>query len=867
MDYKLLAKEKSAGSYTELELFAETLINFDLDFYDVDNIDKIKVPVNVALSLPKTNNNVALIDYDPSSSSYNTVPRNPFDFQLYVDNEKVLEGNMYVDSYAFNNSLPIINIRLVDRIQEIFKDLNDSVFSSMYSDYNTLTSFDFFLTNNSETVNVEPSKEDILFTYVDFCNDKERFDYAARQFIQFGPDSERVGFVPAYKVSSFIERFFNEANVGVTSRFFELGNYGSSIPNHNAEDLYMLLDTRLVAGSRTRTRGFYLVEGGYEHFINEYTGDQELSGNSTAKENDDYPAQSYGWNYAASPFNNPVDNSYGLSYQTDEPNDGENVDRAYFGSHMNYTASPTELDIYTGNARKLPTGSFIDLEIPLIDTGNGAYGMIKNIIAGSSTAKFGVVSTLWKDGVPFETFRMMNTDGTLKELEAVDASVVDLSNDSAENFLAYSDVDPQSGASGYPNWARIYTGPTAPRKELFSVLRFDDVQVGDFKWESKEIEIEAGSTYSTSISFEWLEGDLLCRTVETWQVHPTNIYDYMGWMIPDTQSSIQAFSKNTVTKAIFKADPSAIGNLYISFSSNGPSNPYFLDDDINVNWSQIYSDVSPFDTAKEILKRFNLSVVYDQNSSTVLIDRLPDIRSLNADIDITDKIDDRQEIIVDVTSRTSKSIEITTSNTGLLFDTFGYDKVILNEAGTDELKFDLKSRFYNDTLCGPEVIDEYDGGYLSDNEIGFTNNEFSKYTDVGITFGYVSEPLYTTNIKRGKFIDKSFYKGLVYETLDTHVFPRFIKDKFSSLPLYHFDENGDTTDLYDFFVGNDNVLYYDKPKVSLTALMDKEYAFNIKDNYSKVNISYINSNGIVIKSVAGQLFGEGIYGAIEGIIL
>jgi hypothetical protein len=867
MDYKLLAKNKSSLSYTELDLFADTIINFDLDFYDVDNIDKIKVPVNVSFSLPKTDKNVQLIDYDPSSSSYNTIPKNPFDFELYVDNNKVLEGNMYIESYAFNNTIPIINIRLVDRIQEIFKDLNDAVFSSMYSDYSTLTSFDSFLTNSNGTINTEPTKEDILFPYIDFCNDVERFGYASRQFIQFGPDSEKVGFVPAYKVSSFIERFFNEANVGVTSRFLELGNYTSSIPNHNADDLYMLLNTKLVAGSRTRTRGFYMVEGGYEHFINEYTGAEVLGGNSSAKENEDYPAQTYGWNYNATPYNNPVDNEYGLSYLTNEPNDATNVDRAYFGSHMNYTASPFELDLFTGNARNLPSNSFIDLEIPLIDKGGNAYAMLKQIVAGSSTAKFNVVCTVWKDGSPFETFRMLNTDNTLKELEAVDASVVDLSQESAKNFLGYTDVDPQSGATGYPHWERIYIGPTAPRKELFSVLRFSDTEVGNFKWEDKEIEIEAGSTYSTSISFDWLEGELLCRTVDTWQVHPTNIYDFHGWLIPDSVSALTVVSKKDVAKAIFKADPSAIGNLYIAFTSNGPHNPYFLDDDVNINWSQTYSDVSAFDTAKEILKRFNLSVVYDQKSSSVLIDRLPDIRSLNQDLNITDKVDDRQEIIVDVTSRVSKSIEITSSNKGLFFDTYGYNKIVLNEAGTDELKFDLNSRFYNNSLCGDVVVDEYEGGYLSDNEIGFTNNEFTKHTDIGITFGYISLPQYATNIKRAKFIDKSFYKGLIYETLDSHIFPRFIGEKFNSLPLYHFDENGDTTDLYDFFVNNDNILYYDKPKVIFTGLINQEYAFDIKDSYSKVFISYVNSNGIIIKSVSGQLFEKGIYGEVEGIIL
>ena len=867
MDYKLRVKKKSSQSYSVADLFPETVINFDLDFYDVDNIDKIKVPVNVSLSLPMTENNVSVIDYDPSSSQYNNLPVDPFDFELYLNNIKVFEGNLYVESYAFNNAIPIVNIRMVDRIQEIFKDLRESTFTDMYSDYNSVEYFNTFLQTNSGTIGVEPSKDDILFPYVDFCNDVERFGYAQRQFIQFGPDSNKVGIVPSYKVSSFVERFFNEANVGVTSRFLELGNYGSSLPNNNPEDLYMLLNTKLHAGSRTVTRGFYLIEGPYEHFINEYTDYIEPDGNSPSKENNNYPAQTYGWNYNPTPFNNDVDNGFGLSYQTNVPNEADDLSKAYFGSHMNYTAKPFANDIVSGDPRELPTGAFVDLEIPMIKVGNDRFAMVKNINHISSTAKFNLVATLWKDGSPKENFRMMNTDGSLKLLEALDATKVDLSNETAENFVGYTDIDPQSGSSPYPSWQSIYTGSVAPRKELYSSLRFGPNEIGQFKWEEKEIEIEAGSTYAVSMSFEWVEGALICDYVDTWQVHPTNQLAILGWLIPDTSVTNNVIYKEDVTKAVFKASPNSVGNLYLSFTSTGSHNPYFDTDDVNVYWSMQYSDVDPYETVKEILSRFNLSVVYDQNTQSVLIDRLPDIRSNNQDVDITDKIDDAEEIVVDVSTKIAKSIEISTSKTNLEFDTFGYEKKEINQAGSDELKFSLNSRFYNKSLCGPKVVDEYDGGYLSDNEIGFTNNEFTQYTESGITFGYISSPQYTTNIKRGKFISTSFYKGLVYETLTSQVFPRFTGSKFSSISLNHFDENGDTTDLYDFFVGNDNVLYYGKPKINLTALFNKEYAFNIKDNYSKTNINYIAGDGVIIKSLKGQLFEGGIYGEVEGIIL
>tara|TARA_R110002153_G_scaffold241547_1_gene396632 strand:- start:235 stop:2832 length:2598 start_codon:yes stop_codon:yes gene_type:complete len=865
MDYKLNVKNKSSAVFTTVDLLDGAIINFDLDFYDVDNIDKIKVPVNVDLALPKTNSNVQLFDYDPSSSLYNNVPTSPFDFELYVDNSKVLEGNLYVESYSYNNTIPTINIRLVDRIQEIFNSLENATFKSMYSEYDATFSFEYFLNAQRGVISTEPANEDILFPYVDFCNDTERFGYPQRQFIQFGPDSSKVGFIPAYKVSGFVTRFFSEVGVGVTSRFLELGSYGSSIPGHNPDDLYMLLNTKVLASSDTRQRGFYLIEGPEEYFVNEYTASVDYT-DSSAKEKDTYPAQSLGWNYNPTPNANASDNGYGLSFRTNLPNDGTNVDRAYFGSHMNYTAKPYEFDLITGLSRALPSGSYIDLELPMIETSENSYSIVKNISVIQCTAKFGIVATLWKDGSPQETFRMMNTNNSVKEFEAVDAQKLDLSNETAKQFSVYDPIDPVSG-SVFPHWENIYTGSVAPRKELFSRLRWSASYLGQFKWEDKEIEIESGSTYAVSMSFDWIEGFLICDYVDTWQNHPTNNLSILGYAIPDNVITQQVVSSDTLTKAVFKEDSSNVGELYLSLVSTGNHNPYFLDDGVNVNWSQEFSDVDPYETMKEILARFNLSVVYDQKTSSVLIDRLPDIRESNADQDITNKLDDREEIVVDIVSKIAKSITISTSLSGLFYDKYGYKKLDLNPAGSDDLTFSLNSRFYNKSLCGDVVVDEYDGGYLSDNEIGFTSNEFSKYTEIGITFGYISAPSYQSNIKRAKFIEKSFYKGIVYETLSTHVFPRFVKDKANSLSLYHFGETGVGTDLFTFFTGNDNVNYYSKPKVTFTALIDKNYAFDIKDSYSKVSLGYVNGNGIIIKSVKGQLFDSGIYSEVVGIIL
>jgi hypothetical protein len=94
-----------------------------------------------------------------------------------------------------------------------------------------------------------------------------------------------------------------------------------------------------------------------------------------------------------------------------------------------------------------------------------------------------------------------------------------------------------------------------------------------------------------------------------------------------------------------------------------------------------------------------------------------------------------------------------------------------------------------------------------------------------------------------------------------------VTDKTGQLPLYHFNEQEQETDLYDFFVGNDNVKYLGRPKIKFEALFEEDYAFDIKDNYSLVTVNQINSNGLIIKSLSGQLYEGGVYGEVEAIIL
>jgi hypothetical protein len=844
MNYRIEIKKKGNLNFQILDIFEATTLKFDLDFYDAEQIDKIKVPISIDLTLPMTDNNISVIEYDPSSATINTLPVDPFDIKVYSNGVLVLEGDMYVESYSYNNLTPVIDVRIVDKIQEIFRQANNVVMSELYSDYNTNLDFDVFLATNAGSIDTMPTMESVMYPYVDFANDINKFNYEARQFIQFGYDKQKAGLPPVFKVSDFIERYFNEVNINVISRFFRVGNYSSPISGIDPDYLYMLTPARLKGSTRTRIREFTLREGNYNKFFSIFTRDSSATQTNVRSSNfglgtTEDTTGSWNWHITDT---NAKQTDYGIERQNSIPNDQLNLTRAYFGSNESYTSVPNN------TVRQIP--NYIQLELEMIQLATGNYWAIKNIDIANSNAKFVVKAILWVDGYPRESFRMCNSNGSVKELDISSATNI--------NPGSSSSIEVSNGTS--------FDIPDQNLTSLNDALRWNSAAVGDYIWEQKEFEVEAGSAYSYSIEFELISGEIRYEYVNSWQYAPS------GDPYPDTTAFVtggsEMFVKMTFAESV-GSNASQVGALYLELNSvNNTFNPYFGDDQVNLYFSlrEFDNDIKPSALLKSIVSRYNLSVVYDQKSNSIIIDRLPDIRSQNSVVDISSALDDNQDITVEVVRKIAKSIEIEGPQ-NLFFDNFGYGSVDLNSAGSDELKFDLNSGFYNTSLCGDELFEEIPEGF-NQYEIGLTLNSFTSADDIPLTFMYLDKPLFRTNVKRARFIDKDDYKNLIYDTLRSHIFiARARTERPNSMKLYYFDQSGNTTDLYNFFVGNDNIQFYAKPTISFTALMEEDYIYDIKNKYSVINMPLTGGKDIVIKSVSGELYEGGIYSTIEGIIL
>ena len=287
---------------------------------------------------------------------------------------------------------------------------------------------------------------------------------------------------------------------------------------------------------------------------------------------------------------------------------------------MTYNARPLADDLL-GGSRTLTSGSYVQFEMPMVQVAENNYAMVKDIYPSTSTAKVNIVATLWVDGSPAETFRMHNLDDTIKELNISDATIVERD----------TQLSPYRASVG-TSWKGIDPVGDAPDFSFDWAMRFDDTEIGTFKWEQKDYKIVAGSTYAVSLGFDILGGQIDVQYVSSWTMGTGNL------AIPASYAT-KSIDDDEVIKGLIVEDPNNIGELYLAFTANGEHNPYFMDDDVNIYWMMDNITYTPIEVAKEVIKRFNLSAVYDQDTNKVLIDRLTDIRDSNVD-DIQDSLDD-----------------------------------------------------------------------------------------------------------------------------------------------------------------------------------------------------------------------------------
>ena len=139
MEFKLeISRTNLANSYYEVDLFPEQQLEYDLDFYDSVEIDKVKLPFYTKLRIPLTTNNKASnrFNFEPITSPALDFPKEDFYFKItiYGSSSTEIAGILNVISFEYNSSQSYIEVELKDYLSKYLAQVKDLKLGELYTD-------------------------------------------------------------------------------------------------------------------------------------------------------------------------------------------------------------------------------------------------------------------------------------------------------------------------------------------------------------------------------------------------------------------------------------------------------------------------------------------------------------------------------------------------------------------------------------------------------------------------------------------------------------------------------------------------------------------------------------------------------------
>lgn len=905
MNYKLEISTDNTTFYS-VDLFPDSELEYSVDFYDNLNVDSVKLPFFTTLKIPLTdlNQTANRFGYNPYTSDKDDFPKGDYFFKLTAlgTTNTVIRGMLNVTSIEYNSNEPYIDVKLVDFISKFINDLKDVSLSTLYNStnaaykayYNADNTFDTFKDTvatggEAGTLNTNPSyTRPIIFPYIDFCGDLDKFGYGARQFTEYGAGMDRTGFVPVFSVKLFLEylgRYLTDSGfeTRVDSALFGL-NITEAIPDFEAEKLHMLIPSKLEAKQTTNTREFEINQMPYcaginEDMFTEFKRDDPTVGKLMVTDYY-YGAETFGNYTSLGDVGLPVSSqtAYGnhlkRGYYPVEPGDTNNSDfesviagdRGYFAPHMSFNAAIT-FDSGSLNA----TIDDLTLDIPLIQDDK----MVQSIDPSASTMKFNMFLGVYEDGFPIKKIRLEDVNGDPIELDASDATAVQGDSEKTDtsqngNHHFWSDTDKTHFVILSPSTPDLQTGYT-------DALQWTQ-EITVYIPSGEEILINGESRYSTSYFLEPISGTLSITRTTSVDDHDSHT-KYANTIV--TNDTTEGELRKTITGT------NDYDNLNLTFKANQDYNLYFDDDVYNVKSSlENTATLKPFDILLAICKRFNCGLFYEFDSVTgeniLRVDPIKYARSGTENIN--QYIDDLKSVKLLIGGDKFKNITINNKDFGHFYDkenqdglTTGSTTQEINPEGISDLVINLKSGILYRSIAGDylgnQVSQNVNSGGVSSREISFTNNVFTKHQDIGLKFGYVDKPLFSTYIKTPQSLTRVNRPKLETETQRIypigvqHVFNgRLFNKNTQNWDLLAEDTSGNTTDYYDFYVDDEKIKHSDSPSIEFDMVVPTSELADLEFLLKEFTASRITSDTIVIKSVDGEVYEDNVYLTVKGIL-
>ena len=137
MEFKLEISRDNV-TYYEVDLFPEQQLDYDLDFYDSLEIDKVKLPFYTTLRIPLTTVNKASnrFNFEPSTSLTTDFPKEDFYFKITIFGSTSTEiaGILNVKSFEYNSAESYVEVELKDYLSKYLAQVKDVQLGNLYTD-------------------------------------------------------------------------------------------------------------------------------------------------------------------------------------------------------------------------------------------------------------------------------------------------------------------------------------------------------------------------------------------------------------------------------------------------------------------------------------------------------------------------------------------------------------------------------------------------------------------------------------------------------------------------------------------------------------------------------------------------------------
>lgn len=632
MDFKLeISRTNLANSYSEVDLFPEQQLEYDLDFYDSLEIDKVKLPFYTKLRIPLTTNNKASnrFNFEPITSPAADFPKEDFYFKVTVfgtSSNTEIAGILNVISFEYNSAQSYIEVELKDYLSKYLTSIKDTKLGDLYkspkypTDYYTIRkTLNNFRANTASggEAGIKGTNPDytrpISFPYVDFCNDVDgKFGFASRQFLEYGTGIDRTGIMPVFSVPRFLEAIGTYISstsfpVRVDSRLFALGAYSSApaFADFEAEKLHMVVPSQLLAKQDVNTRNFKLRQGPSWSGTNQsldtcvnLNNDEKLIHTPYYGNTDTYG--NYGFDSEGEPLYTNLE--WGAEKRMDTEPCVYNADtdyydcegsRGFFCPKVSFNAS-----IGLDSGATSATISGIKLEIPIV----GEDKMVRFLRDATTTMTFKVYVGVYEDGFMVKQIPLQDAQGDdivlgMQNLAAVEAG---LSN--------------KSSTSGLFDYFQCEKGHEGHATILGNGASFEDTFVFEpftaYFPQNEEIFINGGSRYSINYFIEPFEGLLDVDYAIEYQhgnnPHTATLFDQNTFQVGQLRKLITRLSDYTPLDIKFTANEDTL--LYKN------TDEFIISDSINKTCPLNVSEI-----LTAVLKRFDCGVFYEYDSSALKI--------------------------------------------------------------------------------------------------------------------------------------------------------------------------------------------------------------------------------------------------------